>query len=466
MSMLLENEIAITVSNVSKEYKLYESHADRVKEALHPLRKKYHRHFRALNNISISVKKGEFFGIIGRNGSGKSTLLQLICGILQPTTGSVATTGRIAALLELGAGFNPDFTGRENVYLNGELLGISRKAMDMRFEELADFAEIGEFIDQPVKTYSSGMHVRLAFAVQACVDPDVLVVDEALAVGDIFFRQKCYQRLQTLLDNGCTVLLVSHSMNDVEQLCQRALVLHEGQEYFLGPASEAVKRYYLLEQKVHKSPAVTKPAAENTVQIPSSGESAEQDEGFFWPSADARLDISQVEQISNGWADCTEVAVCDKDGNARLSFLQGETACFFYEFQINRDLEVPTGGVEFLNDKNLIVHGKSTVEYGTKVPVNINKNSCLRFKQDIVLDVAPGEYVFNIGMGVLPVHIHKKIGNVSHHDLDAALVRVCLLPSVGRFSVMFGTNGQLLHHGVANLPGTCTVASKSGRNMS
>ena len=459
------NDFAINVNHVSKAYKLYRSHADRVKEALHPLRKKYHRSFLALNDISISVQKGEFFGIIGRNGSGKSTLLQLICGILQPTTGSVMTKGRIAALLELGAGFNPEFTGRENVYLNGELLGLSRKAMDLRFEELADFAEIGEFINQPVKTYSSGMYVRLAFAVQACVDPDVLVVDEALAVGDIFFRQKCYKRLQALLDNGCTVLLVSHSLNDVEQFCQRALLLHEGGEVFQGSASEAVKRYYLLEQKGCATPAALPSAAENIPQGPFSDEFEKQNEDFVWPSADAFLDISQVEQVSNGWARCTGVAVCDKAGNARLSFQQGETACFFYEFQLYRDIEVPTGGVEFLNDRNLIVHGKSTVEYGTKVPLNVNKNTFLRFKQDIVLEIAPGEYVFNIGMGALPVEIYKKMDVISYHDLDAALVRVCLLPSVGRFSVMFSANGQLLHHGVANLPGTCTVASMPDRKV-
>ena len=454
----MKKDIAINVNNVSKEYKLYKSHADRVKEALHPFRKKYHHSFLALNNISITVKKGEFFGIIGRNGSGKSTLLQLICGILQPTTGSVITNGRIAALLELGAGFNPEFTGRENVYLNGELLGFSKKAMDLRFEELVDFAEIGEFINQPVKTYSSGMYVRLAFAVQACVDPDVLVVDEALAVGDIFFRQKCYKRLQILLDNGCTVLFVSHSMNDIEQFCQRALFLHNGEEFFLGPASEAVKRYYLLEQKRRTTTDALLSVAEKTAKSIPSIDFVDQSVDFFWPSANAFFDISHVVQVSNGWATCTKVAVCDDAGHAKLSFLQGETSCFFYEFQLNHEIEVPTGGVEFLNDKNLIVHGKSTVEYGTQVPVNIKRNEYLRFKQNIVLDIAPGEYTFNIGMGALPIEIYKNISIISYHDMDSAMVRVCLLPSVGRFTVMFGTNGQLLHHGVANLPGTCNVA--------
>ena len=456
----MKNTPIINVENITKEYQLYNGHADRVKEAIHPFRKKYHHTFSALKNISFTIKKGEFFGIIGRNGSGKSTLLQLICCILQPSSGTIMVQGKIAALLELGAGFNPEFTGKQNVYLNGAILGFTENEITARYSEIVKFADIGEFIDQPVKTYSSGMYVRLAFAVQACVTPDIFIIDEALAVGDIFFRQKCYARLQTLLQNGCTVILVSHAMNDIEQFCDRALLLDKGEEYFLGSASEAVKRYYLLEQQDRCGSARRRDASSKPVE----GDQPEKDMGdaFFWPNPEAFMDISHVSQVSNGWAVCTNIALCDADGNSCVSFQQGDVASFFYEFKLQHDIEVPTGGVEFMNDKGIIVHGKSTLEYGSKVPDRVLKNKILRYRQDITLDVAPGEYVFNIGIGAMSAEVYHKKHLFTHLELDAELIRVCLLPSVGYFAVRIRSEGapvKLTHHGIANLPGSCQVAT-------
>ena len=240
----MTNNNAISVKNVTKTYRLYSSHASRVKEAFHPLRKKYHSPFNALTGISFDVKKGESFGIIGCNGSGKSTLLQIVCGILQPTSGSVYINGRISALLELGAGFNPEFTGRENVYINGKILGLTGAEIDARFDKISQFADIGEFLDQPVKVYSSGMVVRLAFAVQVCVEPDILIVDEALSVGDIFFQQKCFARMHEIISGGTTCLFVSHDTSAVQNLCQRAMLLNHGEIAFMGDATEAVSRYF------------------------------------------------------------------------------------------------------------------------------------------------------------------------------------------------------------------------------
>ena len=196
--------------------------------------------------MSFDVRRGEVVGIVGRNGSGKSTLLQIMAGILQPAAGEVRLWGRVGALLELGSGFNLDCTGRENVVLNAAILGMSRREIARRVDEIVAFADIGEFIDQPVKMYSSGMFVRLAFAVTTSLDADVLLIDEALAVGDVFFRQKCYQRLAALRERGVAIVLVSHALNEVEQFCQRALLLHGGHVTFEGPAIEAVKRYYLI----------------------------------------------------------------------------------------------------------------------------------------------------------------------------------------------------------------------------
>lgn len=236
------NDTAIKIKNVTKTYKLYRSHADRVKETFHPLRKKYSHHFNALDDLSVHVRRGESVGIIGRNGSGKSTFLQIICGILKPTTGTVAVNGRISALLELGAGFNPEFTGVQNVYLNSSILGLSREETERRFDEIISFADIGDFIHQPVKTYSSGMYIRLAFAIAINVYPEILVVDEVLSVGDIFFQQKCMHHMQELMQ-GCTRVIATHDMQAVANLCERVIVLDQGSIVFEGSPLKGIEYY-------------------------------------------------------------------------------------------------------------------------------------------------------------------------------------------------------------------------------
>jgi lipopolysaccharide transport system ATP-binding protein len=245
------NDIAIEVRNLGKSYTIYNRPEDRLKQSIVPRlqqlvgrpAKRYYREFWALRNVSFDVKRGETVGIIGRNGSGKSTLLQLICGTLSPTQGTVSTRGRIAALLELGSGFNPQFTGRENVYLNGAILGLSREEIDSLFDDIAGFADIGDFINQPVHMYSSGMVVRLAFAVQAMVDPDILVVDEALAVGDEKFQRKCFARIEELKSNGTSILFVSHSILQIVELCDHALLLEQGERLLFHQPLKVARAY-------------------------------------------------------------------------------------------------------------------------------------------------------------------------------------------------------------------------------
>lgn len=235
-------EIAISLKNVSKCYKRYGRPVDRLKEILLP-GKTFAQEFWALRDVSFQIMKGETMGIIGRNGAGKSTLLQMICGTLTPTSGEIQVNGRVAALLELGAGFNLEFTGRENVYINGAIMGLSQQDVDERFDRIAAFADIGEFIEQPVKTYSSGMYVRLAFASAIHVNPDILIVDEALAVGDMFFQAKCMARMRQMMDGGVTVLFVSHDIGSVKSLCERCAFLEHGQLISVGKASEVVNTY-------------------------------------------------------------------------------------------------------------------------------------------------------------------------------------------------------------------------------
>src|SRR5438876_579489 len=233
----------VEFQGVSKSYPIYDSPGDRLKELITPRRYQFHRDFWALRDVSFDIRRGETFCIVGENGSGKSTLLQMVAGILQPTSGTVTVTGRVSALLELGSGFNPEFSGRDNVYLNGSILGFSTKQIDQRFREIEEFAEIGDFIQQPVKTYSSGMVVRLAFSVAIHVDPDILLVDEALAVGDIYFRQRCMRKVHELRARGVTILFVSHATGDVKSLGDRALWLNHGRMEDLGDTERVITKY-------------------------------------------------------------------------------------------------------------------------------------------------------------------------------------------------------------------------------
>ncbi|KQO79778.1 hypothetical protein ASF29_22270 [Rhizobium sp. Leaf262] len=239
----MSEKIAVSVRNVSKKFRLFDNHGDRLKEALHPFRKTYHRDFWALNEIGFDIRKGEIVGILGRNGSGKSTLLQMICGVMRPTRGEIETKGRISALLELGAGFNPEFTGRANVILNGAIMGFSADEMKLRMPEIEAFADVGDFFDQPVKTYSSGMFVRVAFAAAINIDPEILIVDEALSVGDAKFQHKCYNKIEGFRTAGKTILLVTHDIGQITAHCDRAILLDRSRLLMDGPPREVVDKY-------------------------------------------------------------------------------------------------------------------------------------------------------------------------------------------------------------------------------
>ena len=234
---------AISVSHVSKVYRLYDRPIDRLKETLSPSHRIYHRDFHALRDISFDIEKGSTAGIIGTNGSGKSTILKIITGVLSPTSGEVHTQGTISALLELGAGFNPDYTGIENIYMNGTMMGFEREEMDRRLPDILDFADIGDFVHQPVKTYSSGMFVRLAFALAINVEPDILIVDEALSVGDVFFQAKCYRRMEEIRQRGTTILMVTHDMGSVMKYCEHVILLNRGDMIAQGEPHAMVDLY-------------------------------------------------------------------------------------------------------------------------------------------------------------------------------------------------------------------------------
>ena len=326
---------AIRITDLGKCYKIYSSSRDRLKQAIIPRLmnlvgvpdKKYYRDFWALRNVSFEVAQGETVGIIGRNGSGKSTLLQMICGTLQPTEGSVRTQGRVAALLELGAGFNPEFTGRENVYMNAAVLGLQEDEIDQRYQSIADFADIGDFIEQPVKHYSSGMYARLAFAVAVSVDPRILVVDEALAVGDEAFQRKCFARMEEIKRSGGSILLVTHSSNNVTSLCDRAILLSKGKCLFSGNPKLAIAWYQklasgneeninLLISEIEEQKALVNPDEEGRdsrfegISAPYCPPATDFKAGF-----DAELTTASTVIYEPRGAEISEVILHDSEGN-------------------------------------------------------------------------------------------------------------------------------------------------------
>lgn len=239
----MSDDVIIKVKNLSKTFKLYQSPKHRLLEALHPFRKKYHHEYHALKDISFEIKKGESVGILGKNGAGKSTLLKILTGVMGPTTGAVKLNGRIAALLELGSGFNPELSGMENIFFQGAIIGISKDEMADKVKEIVEFADIGEFIDQPVKTYSSGMFARLAFSIAINVDPDILIVDEALSVGDMRFQVKCMSKMKKLQDEKKVIIYVSHDMDSIKNLCQTAIYLDSGRILSFGTGPEIAEQY-------------------------------------------------------------------------------------------------------------------------------------------------------------------------------------------------------------------------------
>ncbi|GAM08930.1 ABC transporter protein AbcA [Geobacter sp. OR-1] len=297
-------DIAIKAENLSKVYKLYNSPVDRLKESLHPLRKQYHYDFYALNDVSFEIKKGETVGIIGKNGAGKSTLLKILTGVLTPTSGKVRVIGRVSALLELGAGFNPELSGIENIYFNGMLMGYTREEMEERLDDILSFADIGGFVQQPVKTYSSGMFVRLAFAVSINVAPDILIVDEALSVGDMFFQAKCMTKMKQLVDSGISLFFVSHSSSSIKSLCSKAILLEHGSVKAAGDSSKVVEKYFAM---VVQSEQIIKSTGS---ELPIGGFGAD---SVFNQTANF-IKRSAFQRIQNGKATFANVLLLDCDG--------------------------------------------------------------------------------------------------------------------------------------------------------
>lgn len=359
---------AIRVAGVSKCYEIYEKPIDRLKQTLLRGRRRYYREFWALRDISFEVGVGEGVGIVGRNGSGKSTLLQVIAGTLRPTEGEVHVRGRVAALLELGSGFNPEFTGRENVFLNGAILGLSQREIEQRFDEIASFADIGEFLERPVKTYSTGMVVRLAFAVQVQLSPDVLIVDEALAVGDALFQKRCFQKMEELRSRGVTLLFVSHDAESVRTLTSRAVLLEEGRSRAIGSSAEVLLEYRRLQheaEKLYFDRVIARRTAAPRPAMESRGDGNRPTESVLPASAASVAEpvLRRSDSYSFGDMDAVieRVEVLGPDQQPTTLVYPGEHMTIRMQVRILKDLNHLNFGVRLRNREGVKVHSWGTL---------------------------------------------------------------------------------------------------------
>lgn len=422
---------AIQATNLSKCYQIYDHPRDRLKQFIMPKLNKitginttnYFREFWALKEVSFRVNKGESVGIIGRNGSGKSTLLQIICGTLTPTNGQVTTNGRIAALLELGSGFNPDFTGRENVYLNAMLLGLSHNEINNRFDEIAAFADIGQFIDQPVKTYSSGMYVRLAFSVIAHVDADILVVDEALSVGDAVFNQKCMRFIREFQEHG-TLLFVSHDMSSIQNLCQSSIWLSNGEVKLIGDSKEVTKVYlqHTL-QEIYGDKIQLESASQEIITNTSEISNMKSDDSTSLAvDYDSKFSFSDNVHHASGWrtggAEITSLSIEKLDRENDLIFEGGERVKLKILAKANQNLDKPILGFVFRDRLGQDMFGENTLAFTSLSPCPVMQGEQFY-----------GEFIFRLpmllnGQYVVMASVANgdQYNNIQHHYLHDAFV--------------------------------------------
>jgi len=406
----MSSEIAIKVENLSKCYQIYGQPHDRLKQSIYPRLqrlagkqpKQYFREFWALKDISFEIKKGETVGIIGRNGSGKSTLLQMLCGTLNPTCGSIQTHGRIAALLELGSGFNPEFTGRENVYMNAAVLGLAKEDVDTRFDQIAAFADIGDFIEQPVKTYSSGMMVRLAFAVIAHVDADILVIDEALAVGDAYFVQKCMRFIRGFTEKG-TLIFVSHDSSAVVGLCSKALLLQNGAMQYEGSPKE-VTDFYLA--TLHKELAQESPAKAHQEESPHPKESSLPKES------------QNKEGFGTGAVEIISVRLTDEAGINLVTITGGEKVRLSIECLPHQDVSNPIVGFLVRDRLGQVVFSMNSLHAKQGRLEEFSKNRSIKVMLSFNMPtLQTGDY--SLGVAVAE---GTQLSHIQHHWIHDALI--------------------------------------------
>ena len=379
-----DRQIAIEVKDVDKVYKLYEKPSDRIKEALGLGSKVRHTDHKALSDVSMTIYQGETVGIIGTNGSGKSTILKIITGVLNPTAGEVKVNGRISALLELGAGFNMEYNGIENIYLNGTMIGFTEKEIDEKLQSILDFADIGEYVYQPVKTYSSGMFVRLAFAVAINIDPEILIVDEALSVGDVFFQAKCYHKFEEFKAMGKTILFVSHDLSSIAKYCDRVVLLNQGTKLGEGAPKEMIDTY--------------KQVLVGQYQLPESSSEGNllEDEDIRKLASGQNINPDLLEYGSKK-AEIVEYYFTDDKGSRTSAVVKGSRFTIHMKVEIKEDIQAPIFAFSFKNIKGTEITGTNTMfEKSFLEPVSAGDVKEITFEQE--MNLQGGDYLLSLGV--------------------------------------------------------------------
>lgn len=440
-------EKVIEIKDITKTYKLYNKPSDRLRETFSLTHKSYHKDHNALQGINLDVYKGECVGIIGTNGSGKSTLLKIVTGVVSPTSGTLKINGKISALLELGAGFNQEYTGIENIYLNGTMVGFTKEEMDEKLQSIVDFAEIGDFINQPVKTYSSGMFARLAFAVAINVEPDILIVDEALSVGDIFFQSKCYQKFLDFKEAGKTILFVSHDLSSIIKYCDRSLLIHQGRQIAVGKSSEIVN--------IYKKILVNQFDEKDVTQILSNGEMTDKDQEQKQleevpAENNIKTDQSEAEKLSgvwkekmvnnpksviygNGVAEIIDYAVIDEHGNLNPSIYKETFFSIRMKVEFFKDVDNPIFAYTLKDIKGTEITGTNTmlenqtlthVKAGEIVTVDFNQKMCLQGANYLLAlgctGYEAGEFtVYSRLYDICNIEVISDCNTIGYVDMDA-----------------------------------------------
>ncbi len=415
------NNIAISLKNISKYYKLYKAPKDRLKEAFSLSKKQYHKKFYATKNLNLEIKKGEILGIVGKNGSGKSTLLKLITGVLTPDEGSIEVNGKISALLELGSGFNPEFTGMQNIFFYGIILGFTRNEMEEKLDDIIAFADIGDFIDQPLKTYSSGMKSRLGFAVAIHIDPEILILDEVLSVGDILFKRKSYAKMQEFFESGKTIIYVSHSANEINRLCTRAVFLHNG-SILLDDDPKTVTKYYekyLFAKKENQAAIIDEIKHLNSdkeykpKEIPSSKHNIIDNEqkAFFIPDF-----ISQNRtEYDNTYLDIYDLWIETMDGEKVNVLLTNERYRYCYKLRFKAEFNDVDYGMQIITEKGILISGSKNEQ-----SLNVKTGEIIQIKWEFTCLMHEGIYYFNTAVN------HPVDGNREYINriMDAVVFKV------------------------------------------
>lgn len=461
-----DNDIVLTVENLGKYFKIYPNPESRLKEWFKLGKRSYHKDFWALKDISFNVADGEFLGIIGPNGAGKSTLLKLITGVLNPSTGKYSTKGRVLSLLELSGGMDQDLSGRENIIRSAQLLGFPDGYVDERMDHIENFAELGDFFEKEMRTYSSGMKIRLAFSMFAFLECDILILDEILSVGDIFFKQKCFARLEELMKQNVSIILVTHSIAIVRQYCQQVIVLDKGKMVYYGDTGDGIKKYFSIRPNRGVKLRAEKTFDEDYLSnddtaLTDAVDTSPADSGMplEWPELSEFNPEMLPEKSDNNKVELIQFALHNSQGTQTNIFHQGEVVTIYYAYKLKTDTGIPISKMSILTPRHLIVHSKDSIQLSIDPPRGLNKGDILRFRQSVKLDIAPGNYILKLKLSSLHPKDFEERDFYSRLEFKNKYAPLISINPAGAIEVISKKQNDPvgIHDGLCNLNGAMDV---------